>query len=329
MEATLIRQGRLDKTATKFAIENLAFAGNGVNVSKAQTAEKALKLAGLDWNAKTGSIFDADMKKIEGHKGIYRSDNNACLGVTGQRFVPIQNAESFAIAQTLMGDYGANIEVAGHVKGGRNVWAVLKAPGKIMIAGEEHMKYMLMFNAHTGRCSLKALMMPSRTACFNIVNPNVKVGMKEQRVVIVRHTENYDLRVQEARKILKFSEEYFKQFQNVAQGLADQRFSKANFEKMVSEMFPKPEPKKSDGEVSKRAITNWTDQVDGIMLAYNMDNLNDIRDTKYGAFNAMQWYSDKGRSFKGDALAQLETAFLRPVQDTKIKDEAFAYLTRK
>lgn len=328
MEATLIRQGRLDKTATKMAIETLPFAGNGVNVSKAQTAEKALELAGLNWDAKTGPIYDADMKVIEGHKGIYRSDTNMCLGVTGKRFVPIQNSESFAIAQTLMGDFGANIEVAGHVKGGRNVWAVLQAPGKLMIAGEEHMKYMLMFNAHTGRCSLKALMMPHRTACFNIVNPNIRVGRKEDRVVIVRHTENYDLRVQEARKILKFSEEYFKTFQNVAQGLADEKFSKADFEKMVNTMFPKPEPKKSDGEISKRAITNWTDQVDGIMLAYNMDNLNNIRETKYGAFNAMQWYSDKGRAFKGDTLAQLETAFLRPVQDTKIKDEAFAYLIR-
>ena len=328
MEATLIRQGRLDKTATKMAIETLPFAGNGVNVAKAQTAEAALKLAGLDWTVSTGPIFDADMKKIEGYKGIYRSDNNDCLGVSGNRFVPIQNAESFAIAQTLLDEYGANVGVAGHVKGGRNVWAVLEAPDRIMIAGEEHKKHMLMFNAHTGRLSLKVVMMPHRTACYNIVNPNMRVGKKEDRIVVIRHTENYDLRVQEARKVLQFSEEYFPKFQKVAQGMAEAKFSKADFEKMVGVMFPKPEPKKSDGEISKRAITNWTDQVDGIMLAYNMDNLNNIRETKYGAFNAMQWYSDKGRAFKGDALAQLETAFLRPVQDTKIKDEAFAYLIR-
>ena len=323
------RQGRLDKNSVqKVSRSDMFFAGAGTMIDKAMNVEEAMKLSGNDFLVATGSVFDPDMQAIPDYKRIYRTDTGATLGISGKTFVPIQQAEGMAIGQTIVNDFDANIVVMGNVKGGKQVWAVLEIGESFKIGGEEHKEYMILFNAHTGRCSYKALMTPHRSACFNIVNPSIKLAGREQRLVTIRHTANYDVRVQEARRIMQGANRYYDLAKAQMQSLVEQKFTKQDFEKLSLELFPRPQLTKSGDEPSKRAITNWEDQIAGLTTAYHLDNLNNIRETKYGAFNAVQWYADKGRPVKGDALKQLETMFLRPIEDTGLKDEALVLLTR-
>src|SRR3990172_10623505 len=96
--------------------------GLGTAMSANMTAAEAVAAASLGWEVSTGDIFDADMRKIDGFKRVYRKDENINFGVVGENWTPIQNRDLAAFAESVVGLGGSNFHTAGALRKGQIVW---------------------------------------------------------------------------------------------------------------------------------------------------------------------------------------------------------------
>ena len=294
--------------------------GLGVSVDHCLNSSEALVAAGMNWEVKTGPVFDADMKEIKNFRRTYRDDNGNTLGIVGNRYTVIQNSEGFEIMDSMIGA-GANFDTAGVLFNGEVVWINALMPDSMKIAGDEILCYFLLKNAHDGTGSLIVKRTPIRTVCQNtmnmaIGNPKAKSDSRSQKI---KHTRNYDVRVREAATIMGMNATYFKQFEAKANELVAAPFSKAEFTTLIESLYPTPE------DATKRAITISENEREKMVNAYNADDLNNIRFTKWGALNAIADYSDHMRSLRGENKEA--NAFIRTFEATELKDRALELLT--
>jgi hypothetical protein len=173
---------------------------------------------------------------------------------------------------------------------------------ELYVAGESIAPYFLITNSHDGRSSMKLLQTPVRVVCQNTLNmalgKSTRFGKLEElpRIVNIRHTRNYEQRLAEAKKLLGLTRTYYQTFEAQATELANQLFSKAQFEDLLKD---------------------------------KTDDLNNIRETKWGAYNAIADYSDHARQLRGPEGERKERAFTRTFNDTDFKDAALELLLTK
>lgn len=293
--------------------------GLGVSVESALTSEEALKAAGLDWEVQLAPVFDADMREIKNYQRTYRTDNGNTLGIVGNRYTVIDNKSGFEILDSIIGK-GANFDTAGALFGGEVVFINALMPNALRIAGDEIMPYFLLKMAHDGTGSLVLKRTPIRTVCQNtlnlaIGNPKSKQDMRMQKI---KHTRNYDERVREAAQLMQLNSEYYKEFEVVANKLVAVKFSNDDFKGLLDELYPLPE----DG--TKRALGIADRERTKLLDAHMADDLNNIRFTAWGAYNAVADYSDHMRESRGDNKEA--NAFIRTFEATAMKDKALELL---
>ena len=106
-----------------------------VVADKALKAEKALVMAGLDWEVEkipllgiytqpNGTEMEIDVPLS---KAVIRTDRMETLGVVGRDFGLVQNLELLEFCEALQDTDEAIIHTAGSLKGGRVVWGDLPA----------------------------------------------------------------------------------------------------------------------------------------------------------------------------------------------------------
>ena len=90
-------------------------------VEEAMTSEEALRLAKLDYDVIQEPIFDADNKVIRGYRANYKSDDRTLLGLVTDRYKVVQNTESFAFTDALIGP-NCRYETAGSINNFKTTW---------------------------------------------------------------------------------------------------------------------------------------------------------------------------------------------------------------
>lgn len=82
---------------TMFSVREKPWHGLGTIVSEAPDSQKALELAGLDWNVIQKDIITSDESSvIPGFKANVRDTDNSVLGIVTDRYKVVQNSEAFA-----------------------------------------------------------------------------------------------------------------------------------------------------------------------------------------------------------------------------------------
>jgi phage/plasmid-like protein (TIGR03299 family) len=321
---TVIRMGaNVEKTdAAMFYVAangtEVPWHGLGVKVTQCQTSAEAIKLAGLDYEVAKGPIYTPDMKEIAGYSRTYRTDfPEATFGVVGTRYTLVQNSEGFEICDGILGG-GALFDTAGALHDGRVAFINARLPESLKIAGDEVLPYFLFKNSHDGHGSIILCMTPIRVVCNNTLNMalgNEKTRKQDNRFRRIKHTRNYDERIQEAAKAMGFTMEYYTQFRKQAEELLKVKVSEKRFFAMMDELFGNPAKieSKRGATVSEQART-------GAFAALNAPDLANINDTGWGVYNAIADYSDHKRTLRGEN--KTENAFLRTFEDTTIKDRA-------
>jgi phage/plasmid-like protein (TIGR03299 family) len=318
-----LTDGTVAADAAMFSVRETPWHKLGVIVDQALTAKEALVAAGLNYEVKTGPIFTPDMREIPTNIGqrVYRSDNDKDLGVVGARYTVIQNEDAFNILDYIIGNDDAKFETAGALGNGEVVWMNAKLQGDdITVAGDRIDPYFLLKNTHDGSGSLKLLLTPIRVVCQNTLN--MAIGNPKQkdnsRRFTIKHTRNYDERVKLAKVALGFTQTYFKEFVSTAKALAAQKFTEKQFSELMDQLYPLPEK-------AGRGLTIAERERNKMWAAFNADDLNNIRNTKWGAYNAIADYADHGRESRGDNAEA--NAFIRTFEQTLMKDKAFELLT--
>jgi len=167
-----------------------AWHGFGTVVPENIPWAQAIKLAGLDWEVGLSPLFavlDSGKRVSTSAYGVVRGQDDRVLGVVGDRYTPIQNAEAFGVFERLFGDE-ARLHTAGSLKGGQVIWGLAELK-ETEIAGDRYRRFLLVTTAHDGSGALLAIPTNTRVVCWNTLSAAKAVGRKEVGFK-VRHTQS-------------------------------------------------------------------------------------------------------------------------------------------
>ena len=180
-------------------VAQMAYAGDkpwhglGVEVHNDLTPGQIMAKAGLDWEVeKVNSYIDVDGKKVlTGQQSLVRKSDNKILTNVGGDWNPVQNADAFEFFSeyVLAGDMEMN--TAGSLKGGRNVFALAKVKESFDILGSDQVdSYLLFSNPHEYGKAVDVRFTPIRVVCNNTLT--MSLNNKSNNVVKVNHRKMFD-----------------------------------------------------------------------------------------------------------------------------------------
>ena len=153
---------------TMFSVREKPWHGLGTIVSEAPDSQKALELAGLDWNVIQKDIITADGSSvIPGFKANVRDRDNSVLGIVTDRYKVVQNSEAFAFTDELLGE-GVRYETAGSLQGG--------SPHRKFQSPVPVVRRLLSFPAHTERRQNQSHPHPYRSRSSGNADPASCLG---------------------------------------------------------------------------------------------------------------------------------------------------------
>lgn len=189
-----------------------AWHGLGTVVESEKTAQEAIVLAKLNYNVQMVDVFASEeYRKIENAKAIIREDTKNVLGITTPKYKIVQNTNAFSFFDVVVGEGQAIYHSAGALGQGERIWILAKLNDSIIVSKNDIVeKYLCLTNSHDGKSSLRMYFTPVRVVCQNTLNMSMADA---KNGISIRHTGNIQTKVDEARRILGISIDYYKQFE--------------------------------------------------------------------------------------------------------------------
>lgn len=277
---------------------SIAFAGEtpwhrlGQKIQSAFDAQTALTEAGLNFVVEKTPIAVADTGTvIENKFAVRRTDTKAVLGVVGNSYTPLQNAEAFAFFDGVFGKDTARYECAGVLGQGERIWLLAKLPGDFRIIGDDVIgKYLLLTNGHDGSEAVRARFTPIRVVCQNTLNAALRERSKE---IFVMHHADVKERLAMAGKLLAAAGVYFNEAQETFRAFAsfklDTNGRRDFWIAAVSET-----PRRYD-DLGKGA-RNRIDDIEKLHETGRGTEISGVRGTLWGAYNALTEWIDHQRT---------------------------------
>ena len=250
--------------------------GLGTVVAEAPASADALRFAGLDWKVLQEPVFNSRGGIIKGYKANVRDSDASVLGIVGDRYKVVQNADAFSFTDDLIGG-DVRYETAGSLREGKQIWLLAKMPER-RVAGDEVEPYLCFTNSHDGSSGVKVCMTPIRVVCNNTLNLALSSA---KRIWSLRHTENVHERLDEARDCLFRADEYMNCLAEYADSAADKRLGDNEIKAILNELFPVTE------QTTEREKTNVDRCKDEFWVCYFAPDIRRFRGTAWGAINAM------------------------------------------
>lgn len=308
-------------------VETMAFVGSrglpwhglGTSVEELLTADEMQTAAGLDW------VVEAKPMTLQGTNIVVpnkvanvRNTDSAVLGVVGSRYKVIQNTEMFSFADYLL-DAGAQFETAGSLRGGEVVFAAMEIPSEhIEIKGDngQTKSYLVLANGHNGLFPFRALVTPVRVVCMNTLN--AALGDAKTSFTI-RHTAKVEGKIAEAKRALGITHKVMDEFRVGAERLILKKMTEKDAIRVITSVFPLSEDEKRDKKVfSDRAAQT-------LAIWKNAENLEGVRETAWGVWNAIGEYLDHGVAYRGGQRSTAADAKASSI----VLDTGFAARTKR
>jgi phage/plasmid-like protein (TIGR03299 family) len=275
--------------------------------------------AGLDW------VVEAKPMTLQGTNIVVpnkvanvRNTDSAVLGVVGSRYKVIQNTEMFSFADYLL-DAGAQFETAGSLRGGEVVFAAMEIPSEhIEIKGDngQTKSYLVLANGHNGLFPFRALVTPVRVVCMNTLN--AALGSAKTSFTI-RHTAKVEGKIAEAKRALGITHKVMDEFRVGAERLILKKMTEKDAIRVITSVFPLSEDEKRDKKVfSDRAAQT-------LAIWKNAENLEGVRETAWGVWNAIGEYLDHGVAYRGGQRSTAADAKASSI----VLDTGFAARTKR
>ena len=293
------------------------------------TSSEALVAAGQDWTVEkvpvaqymgiddeTGEMVWDEMPGVH---SVQRSSDLKSVGTVGERYVPINNVDSFQWGDDLLDDSGAHWIAGGNLRGGSLVWMLAQLPESIYIAGMEDeaiQPYLFVTNSHDGSKAIEASVTPIRLTCNNMFSAALKAA---KRTFKIRHTKNMTGKINEAKRALGITHAYMAELEALGTDLVGQSFSNADFDRFLETLVPTKDAawdvamSDKDTSIALTKALNKQDQIKGIWK--NKPDLQNIQNTKWCALQSVIDFHDHHIGGRGDNKAENRMSrILMPVQ---------------
>lgn len=293
--------------------------------------------SGLDWKVTKTPIY-ADLRNpdLDGlsftdrgveapdHVAVVRSDTADVLGVHKNSYEPIQNEELFKIGDVLAQETSATFHTAGALGIGEEVWVLMSFEDAMTVEGDprgEMEKYFLIRSSHDGSHALDVRFTPVRVVCQNTMNMAVSGS---QSSFSIRHTKGAEERLRQVRKSLKAASAYYDEIEGVLSAWTSEPLRLEDFiADVADELFP--EPDRADEERSSYAQKSHDTLCD--LFEGEAEGMTpSIRNTRYGALQAVTEYADHHKRFQGSGRFSKEESRFRSIVDgssRRFKNEGF------
>lgn len=266
-----------------------------------------------NWNVSLAPVADhipAEWNDSSGAQYVTRTNpfNNGTdvLSVVGSRYKVIQNEELFSFADNILdGDSRCSWESAGSLKNGKVVFGSLTVPREMILdpqgANDKTQLYLIVWTSHDGSVAVQAAITPVRVVCQNTLNLAMRSAKQSFKI---RHTQTAEGRIAVARETLGLTLGYFDEFEKQAKALFEQSITDKQFSDLIRNLYPKPEAE------AKNALKRWENKVVLLDdLYFNSPTNENIKGTKWGAFNALTERLDYFRSTrKGNSESKWASA---------------------
>jgi len=292
------------------------------------TIAEAIGASGLGWRVEKepiavdrGDVATAEdwweprCEEIPGYYATVRQDTRAVLGIVGERYTLVQNAQAFRFVDQLLGS-SLHFETAGSLNGGRRVWVLATLPDHIEVGGDPVRPYVLLMNSHDGSSAVIAATTPVRVVCQNTLNVSLRRAIQK---FSIRHTEQISRRVHDARRVLDLSIDYYKQFQVTGNELASERCTERQLKHVLDELYPS-----GTGDSITDRTQKGREQVKQriVDLFLRGDTQGNAPGSKWAAVNALIEYGDWLKPIR-----QGGERFARAVDDGAQKTKALELIT--
>ena len=309
-------------------VAQMAYAGDvpwhglGVEVSNDLTPEQMMRKAGLDWSVeKVNSFIEVDGERIPtGQQSLVRSSDNKILTNVGGDWNPVQNSEAFEFFSeyVLAGDMEMN--TAGSLKGGSNVFALAKVKDSFTILGEDQVdSYLLFSNPHQYGKAIDVRFTPIRVVCKNTLTFSLNSASKN--FVKLNHRSVFD--ADQVKETLGIAHDKFSQYKEMAEFLSTRRFTAESLVQFYNDVFPythKESEVKTIKDLSKTAR-------DAYEVLETQPGANFGEGTWWQALNSVTYLTDHKLGRNADT--RMQSAWFGVNQSRKIKaaNKAVEYAT--
>lgn len=259
----------VDRTTTWHAI--------GKSVEECKDLEGVLAASDLDYEVVKMPLFISDGTKVPNRFVTTRPDPKGGLhmyDVVSDKFEIIQNRDAFDFVN-YMGDI--QFEKAGETAGGM-VYIIGKLP-EMDILGDTFVPHVIFRNGFSGKVKITAAICPLRIVCQNQFNFAFK---NTQNAVTIRHVQNAEQKLEEAREILKLSADYMQELNAMAEHYAGIKLGKRDLDLLLDQMFPMA------GAEQMNAFKRHQleEQRERFKKAYMADDNSNFRGCAWGLINA-------------------------------------------
>lgn len=338
----------------------------GTVIDAALSVEQVLELAGAAFEVATAPLFtrrtvevrDAEyiasggsetydeFDEVEGYKATVRTDRSEILGCVKSRYTPLQNKDAFGVLDPLVTDGLATIETAGVLRGGRDVWMLVRFDIDDPIVkeifenrGDRVIPYGLISNNHAGQRQVQLQETPIRVVCANTLGMAQQSFKKLQRsgkAFAVRHTLSVEAKTTEAAREL-FGDLVGRYRQTALQYelLRRTHLDTALFRKLVLDIAA-PMPSKLDKEnLTKREETS-REQIESrqnrLIELWGFGDGNKGENTAWEAYNAVTQSVDHDKEqwkTRGNGVQRAQSLFDGRLADVKqdVLDSLVAFAT--
>ena len=312
-----------------FSVRETPWHGLGAVLDHAPaTIAEAIEASGLGWIVKREPIavdrgdaatvddwWEPRCEEIPGYYATVRQDNRTVLGIVGERYRIVQNREAFEFVDQLLGS-SLHFETAGSLNGGRRVWVLATLPKHVEVGGDQVRPYVLLMNSHDGSTAVIAATTPVRVVCMNTLNWGLQ---RARQKFSIRHTEQINRRVHEARRVLELSIDYYEQFAATGNQLASERCSERQLQKVLDELYPSGV---GDSMTDRTRLGREQVKERIVDLFLRGDTQGNAPGSKWAAVNAVVEYGDWHRPMR-----QGGERFARAVDDGAQKTRALELIT--
>lgn len=252
------------------------------------TVEDALKGLDLDFTVETRKAYTTNSKghrmTIPGMFANVREDTEQVLGVVGDRYKVMQNADALSIGNLLLDSGDALIESGWSLRGGRQVGVTFRIPSAdIAVPGDGGgflQMYLMVQNSHDGNSSISGHIGPVRTACVNMIRLFLRSAVSSFKI---RHTSGVDGKVAAMKDALGLTYRYKVEAEKAIDRLLNTTLVESQIDEILKAAFPIREEASDaqrDNSVQGAILQNWQ----------TSPTIADVRETGWGLVNAVNEY---------------------------------------
>lgn len=271
---------------------------------------QALKDLDLDYTVGTmkcgGHHDDAGFIDFPNRMITYREDTLQPFGIVSDRYKVIQNQTAFEFIDEID---DIKIVRGGHTSWG-SIWLIGELP-EVKVLDDSIKPNLIFQTSHDGSVPMQSTICMLRIACQNQFTHSFA---ESPATVRIHHRGDVTSKLSEAATVLRSADEYIQSYQAQAEFLAAKKITPTIFNKVLEKFFNVPE------EGSKRVIERAEDRRQLFIDAYNSDDNNNLRGTRWGVINA---YTDYLTHREGKA----QSLFLDSVSESNELSTLIEYMT--